>query len=544
MISFRIAILGVALCLAACATNPAAVEPRLTFLHLNDTYRIDAVEDGTRGGFARVTTLIRDLRDDGRDVRLLHGGDFLYPSLESQLWDGRQMVAAFNFMDALAPMYVVPGNHEFDPRGPGALIEAVRQSEFEWLAANQVFATGEADVDGVLEASYVETMGPYRVGIFGLNLHPDDGGNDRDYAPIRDGYRAHAEAAIRELESRGVDVIIGLTHLHLENDRELAGLRATHPKFVLIAGGHEHEPEFEPGTPERAAIVKGASNARTIWRIDLAGDPAEGVPAVAATRIELDEDIVEDPAYDAFAAEWRERLLERMPILESKLGEAAVRLDGRETTVRNEESNWANFIVDRMPGAFGGPPADLAFLNGGTLRIDDYVAGDITYEDVARTFGFPSYMRRMTIRGAAFRELLEAGYRGEGPSKGYFPQVSGFRVCVDRGRPDGSRIVALEVERDGEWRPIDPEADYSLVAPDYLYNGGDGYDFSAARDATPPGSELKYRVVDAIVEAQKFGKAVGAPVNRDAPRVDILHDSGDTCFETRTSDEPGTFGPG
>lgn len=530
MISLRIPILAVALSIAGCAMSPAAVESRLTFLHLNDTYRIDAVEDGRRGGFGRVTTLIRELREDGRDVRLLHGGDFLYPSLESQLWDGRQMVAAFNFMDALAPMYVVPGNHEFDPRGPGALIDAVRQSEFEWIADNQVFATGQPDVDGALEASYAETMGSYRVGIFGLNLHPDDGGNARDYAPIRGDYRAQAEAAIRELESRGVDVIIGLTHLHLENDREIAGLRAAHPKFVLIAGGHEHEPEFEPGTEERAAIVKGASNARVIWRIDLSGDPADGVPAVATTRIEIDENVAEDAAYNAFAAEWRERLLERMPILPSKLGEAAVRLDGRETTLRNEESNWANFIVDRMPGAFGEPPADLAFLNSGTLRIDDYVAGDITWEDVARTFGFSSYVRRMTIRGAAFRELLEAGYRGEGPSKGYFPQVSGFRVCVDRSRPEGSRIVALEVEEDGAWRAIDPAADYSLVAPDYLYDGGDGYDFSAARDATPPGSELKYRVVDAIVEAQKSGETVGAPVDPDAPRIDVLKHEAERCF--------------
>ena len=74
----------------------------LTLFHLNDTYRIGAVEDGSKGGLGRVSTVVRAALDDGRDVRLLHAGDFLYPSLESQLWDGLQMIDAMNFLDDLA----------------------------------------------------------------------------------------------------------------------------------------------------------------------------------------------------------------------------------------------------------------------------------------------------------------------------------------------------------------------------------------------------------------------------------------------------------
>ena len=40
------------------------------------------------------------VRDDLPDP--LHGGDFLYPSLESQLWNGEQMIEALNFLDDLA----------------------------------------------------------------------------------------------------------------------------------------------------------------------------------------------------------------------------------------------------------------------------------------------------------------------------------------------------------------------------------------------------------------------------------------------------------
>ena len=109
---------------ASVASPPADTAPsnNLTFIHLNDTYRVDAVEEGRRGGFGRVATIVRKLQSEGRDVHILHGGDFLYPSLESQLWNGEQMVEAMNFLDSLAPMYVVPGNHEFDPRSPEPLV--------------------------------------------------------------------------------------------------------------------------------------------------------------------------------------------------------------------------------------------------------------------------------------------------------------------------------------------------------------------------------------------------------------------------------------
>jgi 2',3'-cyclic-nucleotide 2'-phosphodiesterase (5'-nucleotidase family) len=205
-------------------------------------------------------------------------------------------------------------------------------------------------------------------------------------------------------------------------------------------------------------------------------------------------------------------------------------LDGREVTLRNVESNWADFIVDQMPGAFGEPVADFAFINSGTLRIDDFVMDDITFEDIGRTFGFSSFLNRMTINGGDFVTLLEAGYRGDGPSKGYFPQISGFRVCVDRARPEGQRIVQMQVPTDGGWKGIDRNRDYQLVASDFIYRGGDGYDFSKARDVSRPGSELKYRVLDAVLRAQASGRKIGQPVDPENPRFALLPAGEELCF--------------
>lgn len=517
---------------AACAAQPVNSSvpnsPTLSIVHLNDTYRVGDVEEGRRGGFGRVATLVRRLQAEGNIVRITHGGDFLYPSLESQLWNGEQMVEALNFLNSLAPVYLVPGNHEFDRRTPAAVISAVQGSEFTWLGDNLSLHTGNADVDSRIEDSFMFSVGDRQIGVFALTLHTRDGGNDRDYAQVKGEYLDVAETTIQALEHAGADLIFGLTHLYLEDDIALGALKKRHPSFMFLVGGHDHEPQFEEGTDATAVIMKGASNARTIWQIDITFDG--DTPSISTHEIAVDQSIIADAEYQVIADKWRSRLIKKMPFLPSPVGVAALPLDGREVTLRNVESNWANFIVDQMPDAFGEPAADFAFINSGTLRIDDFVTDDITFEDIGRTFGFSSYLNHMTINGGDFVTLLEAGYRGYGPSKGYFPQISGFRVCVDRSQPDGQRIAQLQVPVGDIWQDIDRGKDYTLVASDFIFRGGDGYDFSRVRDASRPGSELKYRVLDAILVAQAKGEKIGKAVDPENPRISMLPAGKDICF--------------
>jgi len=139
-------------------------------------------------------------------------------------------------------------------------------------------------------------------------------------------------------------------------------------------------------------------------------------------------------------------------------------------------------------------------------------------------------LRYVTMTGAEFRDVMEAGFRGDGSSQGYFPQVAGFRVCVDRSRETGSRIVSLQTHSGDRWQEIDNAAEYMVVVPDFLYRGNDGYTMPEGRTGSRTGAELKYLVLDAILRAQGEGRQVGVPVDPDKPRIVELGPDRVECF--------------
>ena len=90
--------------------------------------------------------------------------------------------------------------------------------------------------------------------------------------------------------------------------------------------------------------------------------------------------------------------------------------------------------------------------------------------------------------------------------------------------------MSLQVPADGGWREIEPDHEYTLVLPDFLYRGGDGYRLPEGRVGSRTGAELKYLVLDAILRAQGAGESVGVPVDSAAPRIELHDGSVAQCF--------------
>lgn len=492
----------------ALGAAPAAAQdrfvPALAVVQVNDVYRIDAVENGHVGGLGRVATVVdRTRRTGSAPVMIFHAGDFIAPSLESKLFGGLQMIDALNFLHGRAPLLAIPGNHEFDASDPAMLRNAVKASRFPWLAGNLTVtdsATPRMGTDTLIAAA-----NGMKVGVFTLTFLD----LPRSYARADSAFLRIAERQITELERRGADAIVGITHLEHATDRQIATLRARHPKFVWIAGGHEHFLIHDPITARTAAITKGDSNARRVWRVVIGREGRRA--AIRADSVVMDSTVEIDPEYARQVnAPWLARVRGKIPTFDVSIAHTTTPMDATEETVRNAESPWGNWLTDRMRRAFPTQAADVAVLNGGSLRVDDVIRDSIRWEHVERTFGFPTSVGLVWLRGSVLRDsVLERSVSG-GRGEGRFLQVSGVRFTFDRSRPVGDRVTAVQVQRDSAWAPLEDDRVYVVAVPDYLFTGGDGYNFhKVAERSIPPGPSLKWLAVQALLDSYSRGQSIG-----------------------------------
>ena len=482
--------------------NTTKPKTELIVVQLNDIYRLDSVRAGKRGGLARVVTFLRRLKDQNPEVPVivLHAGDFLSPSLESDLFRGRQMVDAMNFINRVAPLYVVPGNHEFDYKDDPKLAEsryltdAIRTSNFPWIVSNI-----ERNNPAVLPAlrdrvnqHLVQTFGNIKLGVFGLTIHGVQSGGDRSYAPISGDYERIALQEIEYLEGAGADLIVGLTHLNIGDDHELAKLKQQHPRFRWIAGGHEHSLDREPDSSETALITKGDSNARTVWKISVIRN-GENID-VHEESVPIDESIPPDATFTQDIEDfYRMKVRNVRSYMDTVIATTPNRCyNGTEEAVRDNESDWGDFLADTMRQAYKGIPVDVAVLNGGSIRIDDTICDRITFENLERTFAYPTRVVLVKLKGKDLREhILEdsvASKRGDGR----FLQISGVSFRREPSANGTTLMNDLQIQSAKRQSAFDDDKTYVVAVNEYIFNCGDNYNFRGyVTDYIPAGPDLR-----------------------------------------------------
>ena len=468
----RIAIIVSFAFLASCSTFTPQ-EARFKILQLNDLYKIEGLEGGTKGGLARVRTLRKQLEADGSAVLILHGGDALYPSVMSKHFDGRAMIDVMNRLDgdyqAFDPgLLVTFGNHEFDNSDVAVLLARMRESQFRWVATN----TWRCERDSCTHRfepsnlSVITEVDGRRIGMFGL-IYP----LRRDYVESRDVVES-ARAAVRSLRMRGAEMIIAITHQEVGDDRRLV---ESVPEIDLVIGGHDHI-----HTEQRVGdtwITKSDADALSVVVYDVVLTPAGAVSATPR-RVVLDESVAEDETVRAQVDDWLERLDAKLGGTVT-IGTTTHLLEGVEPAIRGRETALGNLIADAMRARMG---TDVAVVNGGSIRINDNIPpGPITSYDMEGIFYYTNKVVAARLTGAELLEMLRHSVSLADSADGRFLQVSGLRFAY---RKAGERfeVDAGDVEVAG--RPLDLRAFYTVAMTDYLFNQGtdDGFDlFSDAR---------------------------------------------------------------
>jgi len=494
---------------------------KFMILAVNDVYRIEGVDAGTAGGLARLRTLREELEAGGEPVLVLHAGDLLFPSLLSHTYRGEQMIDVLNALDGARGafderMFVVFGNHEFDRdelADAAMLDQRVEASEFTWLGTNVDFAEDDDGRPLVAAENLVPSVlvdaGGARVGIFGLTTdtkHPA-------YVESFGDPVATARRATADLRARGADVVVALTHLRISEDvAMLEALGADGPD--LVVGGHEHNAQCQPLPAPDCRVFKADAEARTASVFRIAVGKA-GIVGFDHDLVGLDPSVEEDPDVDALVDDWlvrhdREyctRTLKEPPgCLAEELGTTRSRLVGEELEIRRYETNLGSWIADRALEAFRAHGAQAAFVNSGSLRLNQDIPADtaVTRRHVEELFPYPADLVLLRLDAATLQQVVSHAVT-DWTGNGWWLQVAGMAFRHD---PESGTATDLTLLGPDGPRRVAPDEEILVVTGDFLAQGNDGYTMLAgAPRVDAPAADLKQLVADALRAAGQQGIA-------------------------------------
>jgi len=447
--------------------------PTVRFLLVNDVYVADTLRDGT-GGLSRVAAL-RDSLERATSSRVLYvlAGDVLSPSLLGKWYGGAQMVDALN---ASRLDFAAIGNHEFD-HSRANVVARVAQSTFQWLTGNCVERGGKA-FPGIKGWDTL-TVDGVRVGIFGTTIV-------REYSAYVQCANADTvtHALVDTLSQVPAQLIVGLTHRNYVEDLET--LRRE-PTVQAILGGHDHK--GRRGEVDGRLVIKAVSNARTAALVTFTWQ--NGKWSRSDTSFIIGAGRTKEARTEAVVAAWRDTLARRIG-QDRVIGVTPQIIDATDSTQHRRETVFGDLITDALRL---GTNADVALINSGALRYDDYIdAGPVSTHMLESIFLFADETRAVTfnLTGARLRAVLEHGVESSSLGEGPYLQLSGVKYSYDVRRPDGQRIVGPVQRADG--RPIaDTETLRVTMVTFPACRGGDGYRVPEAADAckameTNPGS--------------------------------------------------------
>lgn len=537
---------------------PPRTDVTLTLLHNNDSESAlleTMVADQPFGGVAPFASLVDDLRregDRGRDhvSLLVSSGDNYLASAQFQAsldkgvpyYDGIAM-------DLIGYDAIAIGNHEFD-FGPDVFANFVdSMTRTPFLSANLDFSN-EPAFDRLVRrdriaASVVVREGGERFGIIGATT---------EFLPIISSPRdvivnevlPAVQAEVEELKDDRIDKIILISHLQsIQEDIALAAL--LDDVDIMVAGGGDEllaNPDdllvpgdegvvFGPypiiatdvdGTEVPVVTTSGAYRyvGRLIADFDrhgnLIGFSDESGP-VRVTTGAFDDAVTADrrvtrrvvePVQEYVAALATTVVAQTEVPLNSARGVVATQgtppvpvipIQVTAPGERVSNTNLGNLAADSMlwqatelAAAFGVGPPDIAFQNGGGIRLPDSLIfpeatpgapQNVTRLDINNQFPFPNFVSMVeNVPVTQLKAILENAVSRVEFIDGRFAHVAGMTYeWNSTGTPNVDRVRKITIGTTVVYDATipggypDPAATFNVATIDFLARGGDGYNF-------------------------------------------------------------------
>lgn len=464
-------------------------------------------DDKTRGGFARLATLIarrKDARKEQGPVLVLDAGDYSMGTAFGAAI--RETGAELQLLARMGCDVTTFGNHDFD-LGPDGLARAVSVAAEAGripavVASNTNVSAKDAALgdlqrlvrDGVIRRSVVIERGGLRFGIFGLmgkeSIFYTSGAGAITFP---DAIETAREMVKQLRETEKADLVICLSHGGLEKgedgrftDGEDVRLAKAVPGIDVIVGGHTHTALEEAIIVNgRTPVVQTGKYGENLGELVLTLDG--GKLTVESYKLHpIDDTIVGDRAIADEIATIEKAVTEvvfasRGYRIDQPLAVAPRDLPNTFTDI-TASTLLANLVTDSFRKA---TKADIGFTANGLMRagLTRGKSGVQTVYDVFAVAPLGAGVLDSTagstlvtayFTGQELKNLLEfclvdsPAHPGE-----YFPRASGMRFRYDRARPTFDVVTAIEVgDLDRGYSAIDitgkDERRFSLTCPLYL----------------------------------------------------------------------------
>lgn len=239
---------------------------KITILHTNDQHsRIEPFEvsknqkTSNKGGFARRSTMIHEIRQQEKNVLLLDAGDVFQGTPYFNMFGGE---LEYKLMSKMKYDAGTIGNHEFDP-GLDGFKKALNFAEFDILSSNYDFS--KTILDGAFKPYKIIKKDGLKIGIFAVGVELYGLVDPRMYKetvyldPIE--IAQHYADKLRNEEK--CDLVICLSHLGYEYKGESkvsdVVLAKKTKNIDFIIGGHTHtfldEPEVHLNVDHKPVLI-------------------------------------------------------------------------------------------------------------------------------------------------------------------------------------------------------------------------------------------------------------------------------------------------
>ncbi|RZP14778.1 MAG: bifunctional metallophosphatase/5'-nucleotidase [Flavobacteriales bacterium] len=408
--------------LFGCKENTSKNEITFKFIQINDVYEIAPLGGGIFGGMARVAHVRDSIKKENPNTFLFMAGDFLSPSLlgtikvDGEYIYGKQMIEVMNAMEF---DLVTFGNHEFDLKEKD-LQKRLNESSFPWMSSNVRQLKNDSisffkiqRPKDTLATNDTFTMivngkndKKIKIGFLGVTLPY----TIKDYVFYGNIYN-EAERAYDELKNK-VDLVFGLTHLELGQDKEFL---ERIPQIPLVMGGHEHYAMSV--TVGNSKITKADANAKTIYIHTLVYNTVNKDLKIDSELFSINDKITSKPEIENIVNKWENILNLKIKEIIDEPSEVIFKspepLDGTEISSRSIQTNLGAIITQSMIWSFN-DEVDAALVNGGSIRVDDMLPSDLSSIDIFRTLPFGGGILKVDLEGVLLKEVLDYGNSKKG----------------------------------------------------------------------------------------------------------------------------------